>query len=46
METPILLMTFSTPLPRALTRLRTAFSGVIPVMTPRRAMSSTDSIAR
>ena len=46
METPILDMTLSTPLPSALTRLRMAFSGVSPVMTPRRTRSSTLSMAR
>ncbi len=45
-EMPILLITLRTPLPSAFTRLRTAFSGAMSVMMPRRTRSSTDSIAR
>ena len=45
-DTPILLITFKTPLPSALTRFLTAFSGVIPVILFCRTMSSTVSIAR
>ena len=43
---PILDMTFRTPLPSALTRLRTACSGATPSMLPRATRSSTVSIAR
>ena len=39
-------MTFRTPLPKDLIKLATAFSGVIPVMTPCLTKSSADSIAR
>ncbi|MNW63242.1 hypothetical protein D3C74_414360 [compost metagenome] len=42
---PILLMTFRTPLPSALMRFLTAFSGST-VTNPDLARSSTDSIAR
>ena len=46
-ETPILLITLSTPLPSAFTRFWTASSGSTPVRwTCWRARSSTDSIAR
>ncbi len=45
-EMPILLMTLSTPLPRALMRFATAFSGAIPVRTPERTRSSALSMAR
>ena len=43
---PILLMTFRTPLPSALTMLRTACAGSTPVRTPSRMRSSTLSNAR
>jgi len=43
---PILDMIFCTPLPRALIRLCTACSVVIPVRSPERTSSSADSIAR
>jgi hypothetical protein len=43
---PIFDITLSTPLPSALMRLATAFSGETPVMVPSRMRSSTDSIAR
>jgi hypothetical protein len=43
---PILDITFSTPLPKLLIKFLTAFSGVIPVITPCRTKSSADSIAR
>ena len=45
-ETPILDITFNTPLPSDLIKLRTAFSGVIPVITPCLTRSSALSIAR
>ena len=43
---PILDITLRTPLPRLLMRFLTAFSGVIPVITPCNTKSSADSIAR
>ena len=43
---PILLMTFSTPLPSAFTRFRTAFSALTPGTRPALARFSTDSMAR
>ncbi len=44
---PILDITFRTPLPSALIRLRIAFSGSRPSMkTPCATRSSTDSMAR
>ncbi len=43
---PIFDMILSTPLPSALIRFPTAFSGVMPVSTPERTSCSTDSIAR
>ena len=43
---PILDMTLRTPLPKDLIKLRTAFSGVIPVITPCRTKSSAVSIAK
>ena len=45
-EIPIFDITFRTPLPSDLIKLATAFSGVIPVITPWRTKSSADSIAR
>ena len=45
-EMPIFDMILSTPLPSALMRFLTAFSGVMPVIMPLRTRSSTDSIAR
>ena len=44
-EMPILDITFRTPLPSALTRLRTG-PGVMPVIVPERTIDSTVSIAR
>ena len=46
METPIFDITFKTPLPKDLIKFLTAFSGVIPVITPWRTRSSALSIAR
>ena len=43
---PILDITLRTPLPKDLIKLRTAFSGVIPVITPCRTKSSAVSIAK
>ncbi len=43
---PILLITLSTPLPSALTMLRTAWAGSTPVSAPSRMRSSIDSNAR
>ena len=43
---PILLMTFRTPLPSALTTLRAAWAGSTPVSAPSRIRSSIDSNAR
>ena len=43
---PILLITLSTPLPSALTMLRTAWAGSTPVSAPSRMRSSMDSKAR
>ena len=45
-EIPIFDITFRTPLPRDLIKFATAFSGVMPVITPWRTKSSADSIAR
>jgi len=45
-EIPIFDITLRTPLPKLLMRLATAFSGVMPVMTPCRTKSSALSIAR
>ncbi len=48
MDTPILDMIFSRPLPRALSRLASAFFSVSfgSPATPRRTRSRTDSMAR
>ena len=46
METPILDMIFSRPLPRALTVFSEAFLAVTPSSRPRRTMSCTVSRAR
>ena len=43
---PIFDITFKTPLPKLLIRFLTAFSGVIPVITPWSTRSSADSIAK
>ena len=45
-ETPILDITFKTPLPNDLIKFRTAFSGVMSVMTPCLTKSSAVSMAR
>ena len=45
-ETPIFDITFRTPLPKDLIKFLTAFSGVIPEITPCRTKSSALSIAR
>ena len=45
-DTPILDMIFSSPLPSALITLAEAFGVVIPSSAPPRTMSSADSIAR
>ena len=45
-EIPIFDITFRTPLPKLLIRFATAFSGVIPVITPCSTRSSALSIAR
>ena len=45
-EMPIFDMIFSTPLPSALIRFLTAFSGVMPVTRPLRTSCSAVSIAR
>ena len=46
MDTPILDMIFSRPLPRALSRFASAFFSETFSMTPRRTRSRTDSMAR
>ena len=45
-EIPIFDITLSTPLPSDLIKFLTAFSAVIPVITPWLTKSSADSIAR
>ena len=46
MDTPILDMIFSRPLPSALITLAPAFRTVTPSITPRRTRSWADSMAR
>ena len=46
MDTPIFDITFNTPLPKDLIKFLTAFSGVIPVITPCLTKSSALSIAK
>ena len=46
MDTPILDMIFSTPLPRALIRLASAAAALSPSSTPRRTRSAAVSMAR